>query len=97
MSGPTLTQVLLNLRLYYHGSTWFNENTKTLVPNRVWKSVSLVPSPSIKKRGQSASWLSEEGKDRIMTSLSLLEQPNCTCIHMQKILIKVTNLIKQFI
>ena len=68
-----------------------------LVPNRWNQTLCLVPSPSIKKRGESVGWLPEEGKDGITTSMSLPEQPDCTCVHMQKILINVTNLIKQFI
>ena len=61
------------------------------VPN-LWNQTHLVPSPSIKKRGESVGWLPEQGKDGI-TSLSLLEQPDCTCISTQKILINVSSLI----
>ena len=60
-----------------------------LVPNRWNQLLCLVPSPSIKKRGESAGWLSEQGKDSITMSLSLPEHPVCTCIHMQNIVIKL--------
>ena len=56
-----------------------------LLPNCWNQTLCLVPSPSIKKQGQSVGWLPEQGKDGITTSLSLPEQPDCTCIHMQKI------------
>ena len=51
-----------------------------------------VPSTSIRKQGESASSLQEQGKGGTTTSLSLQEKPDCTCINMEFI-----NLIKQFI
>ena len=67
-----------------------------LVPNCWNQTLCLVQSSSITKQGECVGWLQEEGADGIMTSLSLPEQPDCTFIHVQKILI-ITNLIKQFI
>ena len=61
-----------------------------LVPNHWNQTMCLVSSPSIKKRGESVGWLPEEGKDGIMTSLSLPYS------HAEN-KINVTNLIKQFI
>ena len=52
---------------------------QSLVPNRWNQTLCLVPSPSIKKRGESDGWLSEQGKEGITMSLSLPEHPVCTC------------------
>ena len=52
-----------------------------LVPNRWNQTLCLVISPSIKKRGKSASCLSEQGKDGITTSLSLPEHPDSRYMH----------------
>ena len=58
-----------------------NQNNRLpvdLVPNRRNQTLCLVPSPAIKKRGESAGWLSEQGKDGITMSLSLPEHNDCT-------------------